>query len=262
MNLLEIIKDYFKLIGQGVSLKDKSIIFLYFLNSPIHFLLNKLKIKFKHKLLGNVTVKSEDGIFFCGNRIGSVWAGSNFHEREIRSYFDIAKGNFIDAGANIGKFSVIVAKRLGKKGKVFSIEPHPENFKMLKKNIELNGLKNVVPINAACSYSEGEIELHLDEEGTGGHSIKKYSKSAGKKTMKVKSILLDNLQIKNIKLIKIDVEGAEADVLRGAKKILKRDHPKIIFEAWDEECLDEIKIILNPFKYQIKKIGEENYFAY
>jgi hypothetical protein len=77
---------------------------------------------------------------------------------------------------------------------------------------------------------------------------------------------LDNVinrdKIKNVKLIKIDVEGAESDVLRGAKKILKRDHPRIIFEAWDEKNLNKIKKILILFKYQIKRIGYEDYLAY
>ena len=63
-------------------------------------------------------------------------------------------------------------------------------------------------------------------------------------------------------LIKIDVEGAEAEVLKGATKTLKNSHPKIIFEAWDEQYLKKVKKILNKFNYKIKKIADENYFAY
>lgn len=251
MDLLKKIIKGFKLIKQGESLKDKLIIGAYFITRRLN-------------LIGEVAIKTKEAKFFCGENIASVWAASDLDEevQKMMPYFDINKGNFIDIGANIGKFSIIMGKRLGKNSKVFAIEPHPENFKILKKNIQLNKLSNVKAINAACSSSKRYLDLYLDEEGTGGHSIKKDAKSAGEKTIKVKSILLDSCKIKNVKLIKVDVEGAEADVLLGAKKILKRNHPKIIFEAWDEKYLNKIKKVLKPFKYKIKKIGKIDYFAY
>jgi len=70
------------------------------------------------------------------------------------------------------------------------------------------------------------------------------------------------LKIKKVNLIKIDVEGAESLVLKGALKTLKNSHPKIIFEAWDKEHLDKVKKILKPFNYKIKKMDNfNNYFA-
>ncbi|MBE3128584.1 MAG: FkbM family methyltransferase [Actinobacteria bacterium] len=255
MKTINTISNYLGLIKQGYSKKDKSILFSYFISLPF----KKLMGNKSEDLSGDVTIKSEDGIFFCGNKISSAWTGSNYYERESREYFELDSGNFIDVGANIGKFSVIVAKNLY--GKVYAIEPHPQTFDILRKNIKLNNLKNVEAINFACSSKKGDIDLYIDERGTLGHSIKADSKSVGKRKIKVKAICLDDLEIDNVKLIKIDVEGAESDVLKGAKKILERYHPKIIFEAWDESYLEKVRIVLRDFNYQIKNISGANYFA-
>jgi len=267
MKILKIIIKYFFLIKQGATLKDKLIIFFYFIKTPIHMVKQKFNINYNHKLIGGVTVKSKDGIFFCGDNIFSVWAGSNFHEQELRKYFNISEGTFIDIGANIGKFSIIMGKKIDDKGKVLAIEPHPENFKILQRNIELNNLKNVTTLNLACSNKKGNLQLFLDEDGTGGHSTIKSKKTrAGNNKIWVKAETLDTIikkeKIKKVNLIKIDVEGAEAEVLKGAIKILKKSHPKIIFEAWDEQYLKKVKEVLKPFNYKIKKIAPENYLAY
>jgi len=267
MKILKIIIKYISLIKQGATLKDKLIIFFYFIKTPIYMIKQKFNINYNHKLIGEVTVKSEDGIFFCGDNIFPVWVGSNFHEQKLRKYFNISEGTFIDIGANIGKFSIIMGKKLDDKGKVLAIEPHPKNFKILQKNIELNNLKNVTTLNLACSNKKGNLQLFLDEDGTGGHStIKSKKTKAGNNKIWVKAETLDSIikkeKIKKVNLIKIDVEGAEANVLRGAIKTLNKSRPKIIFEAWDEQYLKKVKKILNKFNYKIKKLPEENYLAY
>src|SRR3972149_7010328 len=124
---------YLKLINEGATLKDKLILFLYFvLNAPINF----LRKEKNHKLLGNVKVSSKDGIFVCGRDMPSAWAGSSFYETDLRKFFDIREGVFLDIGANIGKYSIILGQN--PKIKVIAFEPTPETFKILKKNIELN----------------------------------------------------------------------------------------------------------------------------
>jgi len=261
--ILKVIKKYFGLINEGSNLKDKMIIFIYFLKTPIHFIYQKLNKDYNHKLIGNVTIKSKDGIFFCGNSIFSVWTGSSFHERNLREYFKLDKGVFIDVGANIGKYSIILGKKLNDTGKVLAFEPMPEIFKILKKNIDLNNLQNIIPIEIALGDEEGYIEFYLDKEnvGGGGHSLVKKTENKIKVQVKKLDNILKNLKIKNVDLIKIDVEGAEADVLKGAEKTLKKYHPRIIFEAWNEEYLDKIKKVLQPFNYKIKQIAPENYIA-
>ncbi len=252
---LKTIKKLFQITWQGETYKDKFFILSY-------FILKFFQIIRNHKLLGNVTVKSKDGIFFCGDNMYTVWCGSSFHERELRPFINLDHGVFIDVGANIGKFSIILGKKMGRLGKIIAVEPHPSNFAILKKNILLNKLKNVIPQNIALSDSNGKLKLYIDKEGTGGHSL---GVKRGESAITVEADTMDNmirkLKIKKVDLIKIDVEGAEALVLKGAKNILKTSHPKIAFEAWDKPHLKMVKGILDKFGYTIQRIDSDNYFA-
>jgi FkbM family methyltransferase len=254
------IRKYFGLVKEGRFLKDKVTIAIYAFN----FLLNRLSNHKTHALLFDVTLKNSDGIFFCGKNIFSVWTGSSFYESELRKYFDLEKGTFIDVGANIGKYSILLGKKLKERGTVLAIEPEEKNFNILKKNIKLNGLKNVMPINKGCFSKKDTLDFYLENIGYGKHSLS--NKELGDKKIQINVDALSNIvkknKIKDIKLIKIDVEGAEADVLKGAEKILKKYHPKIIFEAWNEEQLKGVKKELDKMKYKIKRIDPENYLAY
>ncbi len=209
-----------------------------------------------------IYLKNEDGEFFIRPNSADLWMLSPLGEIKIRNYFKLNSGTFLDVGANVGKYSVILGNQLKENGKVFAFEPEPSNLKALKKNLELNKLTNVIIIPFACSDKKDKLKLYLNEKNSGGHSLIKKQK----KFIEVEVDTLDNIikkyKIKKVHLIKIDVEGAEADVLKGAKIILERDHPRIIFEAWDKEHFEIIKKVLTPFKYQIKQIGEENYLAY
>ena len=149
-------------------------------------------------------------------------------------------------------------------GKVIAIEPEKNNFKILKKNIKLNNLNNVIVINKGCFSKRATLTFYLDGVGTGGHSL--VNKSVGDEKIKIEVDSLDNilkeLKIKKIDLMKVDVEGAEADVLEGAVKTLNKSHPKIVFEAWNSVHLKRVEKILSKFNYKIKKIDDINYFAY
>jgi FkbM family methyltransferase len=259
LKIFKFAKKYFTLIKEGYSLKDKIAITSY----AFCFLLNRLSSYKIHNLVCDVTLKNKDGIFFCGNNIFAVWCGSSFHEQKLREYFNLNKGIFIDVGANIGKYAVMVGRRLKNKGKVIAFEPMHENFEILKKNIKLNDLDNVViPLEVALGNREGNINFYIDSEGIGGrHSLVKKTKNKIKVKVRKLDNVLKELKIKRVDLIKIDVEGAEAEVLKGAVKTLKNYHPKIIFEAWDEDYLKKCKKVLDKFGYKVKKIDKMNYIA-
>ncbi|EPA05162.1 FkbM family methyltransferase [Candidatus Nitrosarchaeum limnium] len=139
----------------------------------------------------------------------------------------------VDLGANIGYYTLIAAKLVGDKGKVFAFEPEPKNFEILKKNVELNNYQNVILEQKAVSDVNEKINLYLSE-GIGTHSIK--LKQNIKQTIQVESIRLDdyfsNLNLTDkINFIKIDVEGAEFRALNGMNMILKQSkHLKIFTE--------------------------------
>lgn len=148
----------------------------------------------------------------------------------------IHKGDVVlDIGANIGYYSLIFAKLVGKLGKVFSFEPEPYNFSLLNKNIKINHYDNVVTENRVVSDFNGITKLYLSEIRTGMHRIYP-SRYTTTKTVDVKTISIDdyfqNNELKDkISFIKIDVEGSELGVLHGMKNILQNNHMiKVLLE--------------------------------
>jgi len=258
-----LIKDL-RIIKEGNSFKDKFAIFWYFFMLPLNYLHILIGQKLSKSLIFNVVLKNKDGMFFCENDIGLICTASSSYERILREYFNLNKGVFVDIGANIGKYTIKVARRIGKQGKVLAIEPEKKNFELLLQNIKLNNLKNVIPLKLACLDKNTKSKLYLKKRDRGGYSIKKqfsgkYEEVNGRKL----DTLLDNLKIKKVDLIKIDAEDAEPDILKGATKTLSKNHPKIIFESRnDKEHLEKVKRILNEFNYKIKRIDSRNYFAY
>jgi FkbM family methyltransferase len=148
----------------------------------------------------------------------------------------VGKGmNVIDVGANIGYYTLLAAKLIGEKGKVFAFEPEPRNYALLLRNIELNGYKNVIPQQKAVSNKAGKVKLFLDRLEPGAHSLYKVRQSA-KEAIAVDAISLDEFfagKESPIDIIKIDVEGAEMAVLLGMPKIVKNnDNLKVFTEFW------------------------------
>ena len=182
----------------------------------------------------------------------------------MKEYFKLSSGVFIDIGANIGKYSVKLGRELGSRGKVIAIEPEKRNFNILMRNIELNSLKNVLAFKVACSNKNKEVNLYLRNYNLDntGHSIKG---SVGWPFEKVGCERLDSLVerlgLSRVDLIKIDVEGAEVEVLEGALKTLKKYKPNIICEI-KEDNFSKVKQILNHLGYKLKKIDGENHYAY
>jgi FkbM family methyltransferase len=152
-------------------------------------------------------------------------------------------GVFVDVGANMGVLTIALARSVGPNGRVVSIEPAPDNFKNLEANVRLNKCTNVVQLNFACSSSDyaGALLAPLDRRSTGlyslGGSIYELSQDSVAAQVRRLDGLLRSLNVKRIDLLKIDVEGAETEVLIGAGDYLS-DCGEVIFEAWDAEHLD------------------------
>ncbi|MEM1510841.1 MAG: FkbM family methyltransferase, partial [Thermofilaceae archaeon] len=127
----------------------------------------------------------------------------------------------IDVGAHVGVFT-LKASRKAKEGKVIAIEPHPQNYMLLLKNITINKLENVIPINLALSDSEGVAKLYISQFSP-GHTIKEKRIGLCREgfpnisyiEIKTKTLdqIVDELGLKEVNFIKVDVEGAELDVL-------------------------------------------------
>jgi len=133
----------------------------------------------------------------------------------------------VDVGAYIGTFTVKAAKKVCTTGLVVAFEPHPDNFKFLLENIKLNQLKNVIPLNAALWSSRGTIRLYLGPH-SGTHSAVLFHTD---QWIEVPTQTLDNvvreLSLSRVDFIKIDAEGAELEILKGAKETLKTNGLKL-----------------------------------
>lgn len=138
-----------------------------------------------------------------------------------------------DIGANIGLISILLAN--GEKGgqsQVHSFEPEPRNFRQLSNNIGLNDLSaRVHPHQLALGASEGQVELHIRGcEGEGRHSIATSKGATGAISVEL-TTLADFCARENLapNIIKIDVEGAEGQVLAGMDGLLQDSAPANIF---------------------------------
>ncbi len=164
---------------------------------------------------------------------------------------NISSGDLvIDIGANIGYFTLIMAKGITENGKVFSFEPEPKNFELLKKNVEINNYSNVILEKKAIGNKTGIAKLYLADKKnnifySGMHRIfrsdlvSQILNPVSINIIKLDDYLQDLKFIKKIRLIKIDVEGAEFDVLKGMNKILDENKEIEIVMEFSSENLED-----------------------
>ncbi|GAB4544486.1 MAG: FkbM family methyltransferase [Pleurocapsa sp.] len=168
---------------------------------------------------------------------------------------------FYDIGANVGFFTVIAAKLVGNTGKVYSFEPGEGNAKSVRHNAALNNFTQVKVIEKAVSHTPGEGQLLLAKY-SGGHALATADAPpdlAGKVTVDIVSIddLIAKQEIAPPNFVKVDVEGAELDVLRGMKETIKTYKPTIIYEVDDgdrsayERKYQELASFLQSFGYKV-----------
>jgi FkbM family methyltransferase len=130
----------------------------------------------------------------------------------------------IDVGANIGYFALHFARRVGGAGTVIAFEPGRENVALLRWNVTSAGLHNVEIVEAALGDHDGEGTLYLNPVHPADHRIFKAGDARPSRPIRVMTldgILTDPDVVARIALIKIDVQGAEMQVLRGMARTLK-----------------------------------------
>ncbi len=262
---------YLTQFTMGYDINDKIILFLHGIFSILVHPINELIRIVNEKLYPNsihsptisifsptVTVKNSDGIYQVNGK--ESYMVSRHFENAIRKYFENQKrGVFVDVGSYIGKYTIMVANKMKNGGRVISIEPNPNNYKRLLTNIDLNKCNNVTALNVACSDRNAEEKLFIRFHDSALSSLV----STGKKHVLIKCRTLDSilskLKIKDVNLVKIDVEGAESKVIRGMKNLLKRGKTTLIFEKWKLMKLDEE--IFKKHKYKLEQIDRRHWVA-
>jgi FkbM family methyltransferase len=175
----------------------------------------------------------------------------------LQTYFKPGM-NVVDVGANVGYFSMMAAARVREQGSVVSFEPTPEVAARLRENIALNNFHWVEAVEAAVTDKSGPVNLYA---ASGTDSEENSLSAMGETTAvySVKGVTIDDYFAARppgrIDLIKIDAEGAEPTVLRGAAGMIRRDYPDLLMEVNPlllkaaESSPDEVLDILSGFGY-------------
>jgi len=168
------------------------------------------------------------------------------------NYLKIPKdGVFIDIGAHVGRYTIPIAKFLNK-GIVVAVEAAPENYFALVKNVKLNRLNNVLVFNIAAWKEESNLTLHFSEY-SGRHTVKGSSNSVHRVLARPIDSIIAEYGIKRVDMIKIDVEGAEIEVLEGMRKTLEKFKPNLLIEVFCKNA-DRVYKFLKEINYEFEEI--------
>jgi FkbM family methyltransferase len=179
---------------------------------------------------------------------------------------------FVDAGTHVGQYTLVASDIVGPSGSVHSFEPQPDTFELLQHNVETNKLTNVHLNRCALGETCSNAELYLACPDNVGQSSFRRPHNYSGKAVTVNCRTLDDYADEHgiqVNVIKIDVEGAELSVLRGATKILSASvKPCLIVEFWEEfqqECgssCAEMVYFLNAHGYKLFWITEAGLVPY
>ena len=155
-----------------------------------------------------------------------------FRERIYEQFSTPKQGDIvIDVGAHVGTFAVKAAELVGDKGLVVAIEPEPRNLVFLERNIESHNLSNVNIVRKAILDKETTVRLYL-RHLSGHHSVLYPSRNY----IEVEADTLDNivsqLGLDHVDFVKIDAEGVELEILRGAERTLASPGVKLCIAAY------------------------------
>jgi FkbM family methyltransferase len=179
-----------------------------------------------------------------------------FETAEISCAIELATPGLtaFDVGANVGIYTVAIGRAAGHEGLVVAVEPDTTNVSRLRDNLALNSIANAQVVEAVAGDREGVVELQVADDPA-YHSVVEIERGhVAVGTMAVRSVPLDrvweDLGRAPVSLVKIDVEGAEPSVLRGAREMLRSTHPALLVEAKDEARLALLRSELEPLGYR------------
>lgn len=232
-------------------------------------------------------IRCEDAdylLFSTGDLISNILfrTGQWEHHLQVISslfYGAVEKPLVLDVGANIGAYSIPIAKKIQSAGgAVFAFEPQRIVYYQLCGNVVINSLENYHAIHQAIGDYDGVVDIpevdystnlnvgafSLNEEFRKFHDIEESMKPQKSRVPMAK---LDSLNLeRSVSLIKIDVEGHEENVIRGGVKLLEQHgFPPIIFEAWDFDWYKNRKKrlldLIESLGYRITPINTTDFVA-
>jgi len=188
-------------------------------------------------LLFDTRVRVAGDRFLCLRAADDLWhvlpSGQGAVRRAIEQHLPPG-GVFVDAGANVGAFTVFGARRVGSGGSVIAIEMMPDTTGRLRRHLALNGLEAVRVVEAALSDAAGqEVVARMPAGLAGQASIVQTELGLGGLELRVRTTTLDEVLegVERIDVMKMDLEGAEALALAGGRNALSKTRC-LIFESW------------------------------
>lgn len=189
--------------------------------------------------------------------IPDMYASMTIHEEDVRKYFNPQKGDVVvDIGAAFGLYTIPSSRQVGQSGKVVAIEAHPTNYAMLNRNIKLNSLTNVTCLNYAVYSTKTKVKIYsnytiISERVTGEEKTKGTYVEVNADTLD--SILEQNkIPKERVNWVKIDVEGAELDVLKGATDVLTTSKDLALFiEIHGKDNYQQVIDFLNSYNLNV-----------
>ncbi len=168
---------------------------------------------------------------------------------------------FYDLGANIGFFSLLAARMVGASGKVFSFEPDAEVAARLRENAARNRFENIEVTEAGVWSASGIFDFAAADSASPDHGTGRFvSDGAGRPT---RCVSIDDFArtAPPPQAIKCDVEGAEVEVLRGARQTLETHRPWVLCETHSQEADRDSRAILEELGYAIESVDALHFLA-
>jgi len=198
---------------------------------------NMLKDRLKGAIVRNLMWKKApyylcryyDGKLICPPLFARWMVRVSVWEPESRAYFEnnVQRGDVaIDVGAGIGHYTYLFSKLVGEDGHVIAYEPDPYMFKLLTANIKINQLQNVHAVMAAVGDSTGKVPFYIGSVGASSLLPMRGVRSI----VEVDIQTLDSFDLPRLDWLKIDTEGTESSVLRGARRTIARCNPQLLVE--------------------------------
>jgi FkbM family methyltransferase len=181
-----------------------------------------------------IFLESENSIYFATVGYGSEEYELSLFESEI-----LASSVVLDIGASIGLYTLTAAKYAYK---VYSFEPDPLTFANLKKNVEGNFYRNIITINKAVSDRNGESQFFSSstKKSRASNYLIKDNDNTHDESIKVELVALDNFfkdKNEKIDIIKMDIEGAEFEAVRGMRNLIRANKDLKLFLEFNPHAL-------------------------
>jgi len=181
----------------------------------------------------------------------AIRASGAFYEEDLLEHLRTCVrhgGTWVDVGANIGNHTIYFSRYTA--DRVVSLEPHPETFHVLTATLRKNGLANVCVKNVGASDHVGGATLALPAGFDNNPGSFRMTES-GDVSIRVETLDLILADTPEIRLIKVDVEGHELAVIRGAGETIRRHRPDLVVEAHTDEDRGAILNMLRPLGYRV-----------